>query len=294
MGSDIRRKNIAGPEDILALNFVRRKTRFVFRRHYKQGLRSHVMEVLDPAALSSEYSGVPEGTVRIFPRAEPIKMFRVFRTRFNKLDDAIQEILRVKTVEKHLAPDFIAHSEEFLVDYIVGRERHLLLCGLQDYVEGEPLDPWSPIQEGLLEELTRRSNPDLSGSGLQSARRRTADFISRMKKMIAEAGIIPDLAGVNNLILTPSGYIKLVDINNISPIGLGVDIPVDDKSYPICDKSVQALSLLEMKLLGGKPDMDDPVFRVFLDSERVAKVKEIEMAFHQSNPKFTPWHQGSE
>lgn len=279
MAEDIREKSFAGPEDILGLNFIRGEIPFFFRRYYRQGLRSHVMEVLDPEDLALERSGVLSDRVRTFPRARPIKMFRVFRKRFKTLEQAREEVLRVKLVEKYLGPEYIAHSEEILVDYMLGDKRHLLLCGLQDYVEGEALDPWSPVQEGLLWEMASRFAPVDPENALGLFLKNAEEFLRRMKRLIKEAGLIPDLAGINNLIITSSGPIRLVDINNISPINLAPDIPVDDKGYPICDKSIQALSLLEKKLLGRDPDMTDPLFQAFLDPERIRNVQVIESAF---------------
>ena len=47
---DIRDKPVIGHEDVVQLNFVRSPGSYLFRRHYKNGLRSHVMEVLERAA----------------------------------------------------------------------------------------------------------------------------------------------------------------------------------------------------------------------------------------------------
>ena len=289
MTVDIRDKTAVGQKDILALNFMRPRPSVVFRRHFRQGLRSHVLEVLDPADVEAERSGRMRDGLLCFPRARPRKMFRVFRTRFRDLADGIEETRRVKTVERFLSPDFMARSNEFLVDYRIEEEWDILLCGLQEYVEGEALDPWSPAGEGLLEEIASRmagrgSEPSGASAALfaETVRRLAAVFVDRVKRMISEAALIPDLAGVSNLILTPSGHIKLVDINNISPVSLGPGISLDDKGYPICDKSVQALALLERNLLGRSPAPDEPVYRVFLDPARVREVKTAEDAFHRS------------
>jgi hypothetical protein len=65
-------------------------------------------------------------------------------------------------------------------------------------------------------------------------------FIKRLKQMIAKIGHVPDLAGAWNLILTRPRNIKLVDINNISRVSFDPVINLDDKGYPICDKSIKA------------------------------------------------------
>ncbi|MCF8063565.1 MAG: hypothetical protein K9M82_13695 [Deltaproteobacteria bacterium] len=291
MTTDIREKPFIGPEDLLALNFIRAAPPYAFRTHYRQGLRSHILEVLDPEALKAEQCGVAEGGVLRFPRARPFKMFRVFRTRFRNSGDGLEEIGRVKLVERYLGVEHMARSEEFLADYLLEGRRDLLLCGLQEYVEGEPLDPWSPVREGLPDELAgrlRRRGPAFGMepvTGLAAViRDRGASFIDRVKRMALEAACIPDLAGVSNLILTPSGVIRLVDINNISRVSFAREIPLDDKGYPICDKSVQALSLLEHKLLDRDPDPGDPLYRHFLDPVRIRKVKSVEAAFHRGTP----------
>jgi len=290
MTEDIRDKPSAGPDDIRALNFIRAEIPFVLRRHFRQGLRSHVLEVLDPKDVQAEKSGLLQDGVLRFPRARPLKMFRVFRTRFDSLKHALLEIETVKVLGRYLAPQYVARSDEFLVHYVFKGARDLLLCGLQDHVEGEVLDPWSPVKENLLEDLWRRiTDHGPAGErstripGIESFREHIAAFLTCVKRMIMEAGSIPDLAGVSNLILTASGAVKLVDINNISPVSLSPHIPVDDKGYPICDKSVQALALLEQKLLGRAPGRDDPIYRVFLDPDRVRDVKAMEDSFHKGN-----------
>jgi len=80
-----------------------------------------------------------------FPRVKPLRMLRIFRTRFGSLADAEAEVRRVKAIETYLVPDHLARSEEFLVDYVTGGQRETLLCGLQEFVEGEILEPWSAL-----------------------------------------------------------------------------------------------------------------------------------------------------
>jgi hypothetical protein len=296
LNKDIREKPFIRAEDVLALNFVRAASSYVFRTHYRQGLRSHILEVLERGALEDEQRGVIEDGVLRFPRARPVKMFRVFRTRFHSLDEGLSEIGRVKLVEHHLGREHMARSEEFLVDYLWEGGRDLLLCGLQEYVEGEPLDPWSPVEEDLPLELARRlAERDPASDKCPRAdlaariRAAAAIFIERMKRMVLESACIPDLAGLHNLIVTPAGNIRLVDINNISRVPpVASEIPLDDKGYPIWDKSVQALSLLERKLLGRDPDRGDPLYGPFLDPERVRRVKELETAFHRGDPHRVP------
>jgi hypothetical protein len=93
--------------------------------------------------------------------------------------------------------------------------------------------------------------------------------------MITEANIVPDLAGVGNLILTRSCHFKLVDINNISRVFFDSSVRLDDKGYPVCDKSIEALSLIEQKVLHRSIEIDDPVYKNFLDPLRMKDVRAL-------------------
>jgi hypothetical protein len=289
MKEDVREKASLSHHEVVALNFVREPGTYFFRRHYKQGLRSHVMEVLQREDVERERSGVLIEGVRWFPKARPIKMLRIFRTKFNGLDQALEEVKRVKIIEKYLAPDHVAMSDEFLVDYIMDGKRDFILCGLQEAVMGEILDPWSPIKEAHLAELFSRmgrgatETQDTSTERLVArSRKRIYKFIQGVKKMVLEANHMPDLAGVGNLLLTPEGEVKLVDINNISTVSYGPTIPIDDKGYPVCDKSIQALALLEQKILEKPIKEENAVYKTFLDPQRVRDVKVLEDKFHFS------------
>ena len=288
--SDIRDKQRLNHADILRLNFIRSPCRFFFRRHYRAGLRSHIMAVLRPEDVRREKEGIQGNGVLWFPKAKPLKMLRVFRTRFDRLEDAMQELNRVKVVEKYLAPEYMARSNEFLVDYRISGKYETLLCGLQEYVVGEILDPWGALDQQTLRALCCRMFEEHE-SGLknekiekwiESVRNKAENALGQIRKMIREALLIPDLAGIGNLLLTPSGGIKLVDINNISEVSFEAGISCDDKGYPVCDKSVEALLLMEQKLLGCSPDETDPVYGFFLDPGRMKKVQVLEKMFHQS------------
>lgn len=247
------------------------------------------MEVLRRDEVERERVGVVIEGVRWFPKAKPIKMLRIFRTKFNGLDEALEEVKRVKIIEKYLAPDHVAMSDEFLVDYITDGKREFILCGLQEAVEGEILDPWSPITKEHLAELFSRmrrdatETPDMRTERLiKRARKRVNKFIEGVKTMVLETNHVPDLAGVGNLLLTPEGELKIVDINNISSVSFGPTIPIDDKGYPLCDKSIQALSLLEQKILAKPINKEDGVYKTFLGSQRMRDVKVLEDKFHFS------------
>jgi hypothetical protein len=274
MAADVRDKHRLSHQDVVALNFIRRPCPVLFRSHFRQGLRSHVMEVLTPEDVKREQGGIETDGVRKFPQARPLKMLRIFRSRFRTLTDALEEIRRLRIIETYLPPDLIARSEEFLVDYRPGAHKDVLLCGLQEYVAGNILDPWALGQCRIAAD----------GPVGRSAAR----FVGAVKRMVLEAGFIPDLAGVGNLMVTPAGEIKLVDINNISRLR-EPQICIDDQGYPACDKSIEALALLERHLLGSKPEeLRQPPYQCLLDPDRSAEVKRLERKFMERLKRSEP------
>ncbi len=284
MAEDIRDKHALSPRDVLDLNFIRAPGTYAYRRHYRAGLRSHIMEVLNPEDLERENRGIIADGVTSFPRAKPLKMLRLFRTRFPSLQQAREELARVKAIEAYLAPEHLARSNEFLVDYQRGGTYEILLCGLQEYVEGEILDPWRHLDEDHLAFLWSRL--DVAGLDItpwmETVRTRTRAFVQKTKKMIREVGYIPDLAGMGNILITPSGNLKIVDINNISSVHFDSEVRIDDRGYPVCDKSVEALFRIEQRMLSKEGPVEDPLFKVFLDPARMEKVRAIEETFQRS------------
>ncbi len=284
---DLRDKPFLDHEDVVGLNFVNPFGQYYFRRHFRQGLRSHVMEMLRMEDVRRESTGVVVDGVRQFPRAVPIRIFRLFRTRLDSLESALQEIERVKLVEAFLAPDGLAKSTEFVVDYTGPDSLNILLCGLQEYVPGEIINPWSLLDRKtmvvqLYESLRR--HPDISVADRQQWIERTREkgawFIGRIKRMISETGHVPDLAGMGNIIMTQAGDIKLVDINNIAKVSFEAIVDLDDKGYPVCDKSIEALAMLEEKLLGKDIDSAEPIYRFFLSHERMKMARALAAQFH--------------
>lgn len=286
MPEDIRNRAAISHVDVTALNFIRSSPPFVFRRHFRQGLRSHIMEILDPVDVEVEQTGKMIAGVRYFPKATPRRMFRIFRARLKTLENALFEIGRVKIVERYLAPGFMARSTECIVDYRGPEGRDLMLCGFQEYVAGEALDPWTLLSAvellPALYETFRCQDSPLTLSSEQwvaTVRQKGSRFIKKIKRMISEAGHIPDLAGAGNLIITVSGGIRLVDINNISGVSLAPSIDLDEKGYPVCDKSIEALSLIEEKILGRPIDMEEDIYKHFLDPKRRKALKAKEALF---------------
>jgi hypothetical protein len=296
MTQDVREKPSLSAEDVLRLNFIRQPGRFVYRRHYRQGLRSHIMEVLDPDDVAREKSGVVSDGIKWFPRAKPLKMLRIFRARFPSRREAHAELERVIIVATYLGPEGYARSNEFLVSYLWEARQDILLCGLQEYVEGLNIEPWGYLNaDRLAENLLRprlgsQAAPALERDALVTRIRRSAEaFTGHIKRMIRKTGYIPDLAGDGNLILTDAGDIKLVDINNISPVSFGAHIYIDEKGYPVCDKSVEALAEIEKHLASRPLDLQDPIYRTYLDSGRMVAVSDIEREFHRTIADTQPY-----
>ena len=69
MPEDIREKPFLNHEDVLGFNFIRVPGIYLYRRHYCQGLRSHIMEVLDPEDVEDETKGIMIDGLRSYPRA---------------------------------------------------------------------------------------------------------------------------------------------------------------------------------------------------------------------------------
>ncbi len=282
---DVRDQACLYHDDILSLNFIRGRCPYVFRRHFRCGLRSHIMEVLDPDAVRLESEGIVSEGVRWYPRPIPIKMLRVFRRRFCSLLEVAEEIRRLRIIEAFLPRAQLAHSEEFIVHYDRGGGCDLMLCGLQEYAEGYELAPWRLPHVDVMGDLYRRIIGD-GASGdptafFQRLRAEVARFVDGVRRMVLEAGFIPDLAGSRNMLMTRSGCLRLVDINNVSPVQRGDDIYLDDKGYPVCDKSIEALRLMETYLLERHVSEDDPVYRGYLGPSRREAVKRLEGAFHR-------------
>ena len=240
-----------------------------------------MMEILCPADVVIENSGTLIDEVRQFPRALPSMMFRIFRTQFETFEEVWAEVERVKIVSEYLAPEFMAHSYECIVEYRGPHGSDCILCGFQEYIEGDIIDPWTILDaESLLPVIYKTMKdrgvtmPLSSDEWVAEAREKGLQLIDRLKRMITHSGHIPDLAGVGNLIITANGEICLVDINNISPVYSDSTIPLDEKGYPVCDKSVEALSLIEKKIVGRPINMEEKLYKQFLTSQRKNLVQE--------------------
>ena len=293
MSDDLRNKTTISHSDVIALNFISSSTPYLFRKHFRQGLRSHIMEILNPVDVTNENTGVEIAGVqgvRRFPKAVPRRIFRIFRSRLKTLEEAWEEIERFKIVSHYLAPDFMAHSTECIVDYQGPHGSEPLLLGFQEYIDGEIMDPWTildaesflpTVYSTMSEKGLKMSLPQ--DEWIANAREKGAQFIGKIKSMITHAGYIPDLAGVGNLLITVSGEICLVDLNNISPVSNDSSITLDEKGYPVSDKSIESLSLIEEKIVGRPVDMGEKLYKLFLSSHRKRMVEEKMELFWQEH-----------
>ena len=276
----LNRRSLTGKE-VKQLNFLKSSSTYNFRKYYRQGLRSHIFEIISADAVLKETEGEIIDGVRWFPRAAPNYVLRIMRKRFRTLKDVLGEIKNYALVLKFLGPELIAKSNEFIVEYTGAGKSQIVLCGLQEYVEGAALDPWILFGHNPLKTLYRSRFPGEASekSWMENAIESISSFVRRARKMIVDEGHIPDLAGNGNLILTKAGRIKLVDINNILRFDQYASILIDDKGYPTFDKSMEVLVILEDKILKNKAVYKDPLYVHFLSEDRKRKVKKIEEQF---------------
>lgn len=265
------------------INFLRVPEHYHLRRHFRAGLRSQLLELIPIKDLEKEVHGILVNGVRIFPRARPVKMIRILKNRFNSCTNALEEIKKYRILLDSLGSYFVAQSEEFIVEYGEKNQKHILLCGLQEYVEGTILDPWHLSNENSLGHFYT-SHPKTTKE--EFSRQAVSDikkFVEAITAMVKQTGLIPDLAGDGNLMLSHRGRLKLVDINNIIKITQGPEIQLDDKGYPCCDKSMEVLSILGHKIARiSPPVVYDPFFGKFFDRKRKQRVNELEQVFYQN------------
>ncbi|WP_139795803.1 hypothetical protein [Desulfocicer vacuolatum] len=284
MNSNIHDVAVITAEEVMALNFINLSPACHLRRYFRQGLRSHIFEVLDVCDVSKETQGELSKGVRWFPRAVPQKMLRILRTRFSQLSQALDEVNKYTMILKFLGPEFIAVSQEFIVEYHGANGSEIILCGLQEYVQGKALDPWDLSGDNPIDIFFQRHFPgqNSGGKSVKKAIESISFFVKKVKRMAMDEGYIPDLAGNGNLIITARGELKLVDINNIIKVHYNEKIFLDDKKYPSCDKSVEVLAILEQKVMKNKFFLDGQLYRHFFSTERRQRVKELEEKFYQN------------
>jgi hypothetical protein len=284
MDEDIRDKAYLTHADVTALNFIKDSGCYLYRRHYRNGLRSHIMEVLDAGQVRQETRGRVVKGVRLFPKAIPLKMLRIFRTRLASIRQALDEIVKLRVIETFLAKDQFAGSSEFIVEYDAPDGPDMLLCGLQEFVQGRKLDPWL-LKSGGIYKLYPDKGARAQGAFVAQLRKSAQRFVAAIIAMIQKAGYIPDIAGQRNLLVSRMGNIRLVDINNVSRIKFDTRIYIDDKGYPVCDKSIEALALIDRTLCDNRNCRGQLLFQMFLDPDRMQAVAALDDAFHRSLQK---------
>ncbi len=284
MEEDIRDKAYLTHADVIALNFMKDSGRYLYRRHYRNGLRSHIMEVLDAGQVRQETRGRVVKGVRLFPKAIPLKMLRIFRTRLGSISQALDEIVKLRVIETFLTKDQFAGSSEFIVEYDAPDGPDMLLCGLQEFVQGRKLDPWL-LKSGGIYKLYPDKDARAQEAFIAQLRKSAQRFVAGIIAMIQKAGYIPDIAGQRNLLVSRMGNIRLVDINNVSQIKFETKIYIDDKGYPVCDKSIEALALIDRYLCDNRNCRGQLLFQMFLDPDRMREVAALDDAFHRSLQK---------
>jgi len=267
--------------EVKSLNFIKTNSSFRFRRHHRQGLRSLIFEVLNDGDLFRETAGEEANGLKRFPRAVPRYMLRILRTRFTCLDRALEEIDKYRVVVQFFDADLFARSDEFIVEYTGTGKKEVLLCGLQEYVKGEVFDPWCLVDTTPLAPFYKERKHDGPSREARTCNAITR-FVCQAKDMIRQTGYIPDLAGMGNLIVTPGGGFKLVDINNIIKMDLTGPIQLDDRCYPAGDKSVEVLAILEQKILRRTIPQTHSLYGPFLADQRKKEVAALEKQFYEN------------
>lgn len=292
---DIRDIKHATPEEITDLNFLHLTDQYVLRRHNYQGLRSHVFQILKTDDVRKANEGVIKEGIKKYPQATPLNILRIMRKKFKSLDDVLAEIRKYKLIEKYFDADSYAKSQEIVVDYNHGGKNKVMLIGIQDYVEGFRLNPWSTIIGLHIVDFLKISGIKNIDETVSQIRKNVADFVQLLKDFILKTRHIPDLAGIGNIMLKRDGTIVLVDINNISEVSFSDHIYVDDFGYPIVDRSIEAIFCLDKFSMPDEYDRNCFLYQEFLSNRRCKKVDAIEKDFdHQLNPYYSSRVQDSD
>ncbi len=88
---DIRDRGTITHEDVLSLNFIREPSPYYFRGHFREGLRSRIIQVLDPRDVRVETHGLSFFHQFNKFRRSPIAFYRnVLTCRLKVLADIYQ------------------------------------------------------------------------------------------------------------------------------------------------------------------------------------------------------------
>ena len=239
------------------LNFISCNDKYALRRHYRQGLRSLVVEFLSRDDLEIEKKGVENDGLKEFPRAIPSHVLRIYKKNITK-EQALEEARKVKLLNKYLKEN-VAYSMEFIVDYYINGRHEPLLCGLQEYINDfsyPPIDPWHCVPEAY---------PD-------GFKEEVGQFVDRVKEIANSEGLMPDLAGKANLLYAQRGVV-LIDVNNVNYFDYSDNIFLDDNGFPVIDNSVEALSRLD-ELANGYL-AQERLYSHFLNFYRLNKTRDV-------------------
>ncbi len=227
-----------------------------YQRHYLQGMRSHVIEVIPQQRWDDYTNGVVIDELRQWPKPVPVAMLRILKEEFAHIDDALAEARKTNLLQQHM-DGYVAKSLEF----IAGTQNDFYLCGSQKYIKGEIFGPWGAINLKIDSEKTR-------------------GFVTTVKNMVIKTGYIPDLVGNGNIIVSENGSLTLVDINNIQKVGINHQIKLDNKLYPIVDLSIEALFRIE-QMIGSVDDWS--LYNHYRDPVRINEVTAIEKEWTEKN-----------
>ena len=114
--NDIRDKGTITHEDVLGLNFIRKPSPYYYRGHFREGLRSRIIQVLNPDHVRAETRGYMRDGIKHYPMARPLWMLRIFCQPISALKDITDEIVNYQIIQKHLPAAFYASTSEFLAD----------------------------------------------------------------------------------------------------------------------------------------------------------------------------------
>ena len=155
---------------------------------------------------------------------------------------------------EYLGPEFIARSQEYIVNIRSSAGELYYFMRPAGNVEGGILDPWSLWDQNSFNSYfsTKFRQENINQKSRATGFKSVENFVQKVRGMIFNAGYIPDLAGNGNILITAKGEIKLVDINNIIRIEENDTISLDDKLYPSCDKSIE-IYFPSSKIKSSKP-----------------------------------------
>ncbi|MBT3408936.1 hypothetical protein HN415_09755 [Candidatus Woesearchaeota archaeon] len=256
MEENIRIKKFLDNSDIVNLNFINSDSPYVFRRHIYHGLRSHIFQMVKKTDVEYETKGKMIDGIKFFPNSKPVGLLRIYRAAFSSYNEIKKESNKIKLLEKYLSEENMAKSQEFVVNYKCNGNYEILLCGVQRYVDGNNIDPWSDNYYDISKEKGKI-------------------FILKIKNLIYNESLIPDLSGYRNILKDSDNNFVLVDINNVLKVNVNSEIHLDSTGYPSVDKSVEALSLLEEKIVGKKNNFEF-IYNYFLRKDRMNEVNSIE------------------